>query len=108
MIGPALVGPHLQHFFTDHLVEQRRLSPQTIASYRDTFRLLLQFVHRETGVEPASLSIPELNVDRIQLRFLASATSDHSTATNRAAEPCPACARRLVFALPPLAAGLGC
>ena len=69
MTGPALVGPHLQRFFTDHLVAQRRLSPQTIASYRDTFRLLLQFVHRETGVEPASLSIPELNADRI-LDFL--------------------------------------
>jgi integrase/recombinase XerD len=69
MTEPALVGPHLQRFFTDHLVAQRRLSPQTIASYRDTFRLLLQFVHRETGVEPASLSIPELNADRI-LDFL--------------------------------------
>lgn len=69
MTGPALVGPHLQLFFTDHLVAQRRLSPQTIASYRDTFRLLLQFVHRETGVEPASLSIPDLNADRI-LDFL--------------------------------------
>ena len=69
MTGPALVGPHLQLFFTDYLVAQRRLSPQTIASYRDTFRLLLQFMHRETGVEPTSLSISELNADRI-LDFL--------------------------------------
>lgn len=69
MTGPALVGPYLQLFFTDHLVAQRRLSAQTIASYRDTFRLLLQFMHRETHVEPASLSIPELNADRI-LDFL--------------------------------------
>jgi len=69
MSGPDLVGPHLQRFFTDHLVAQRRLSLQTIASYRDTFRLLLQFVHRETRVEPASLSIPELNANRI-LDFL--------------------------------------
>jgi integrase/recombinase XerD len=69
MTRPALVGPYLQLFFTDHLVAQRRLSPQTIASYRDTFRLLLQFMHRETRVEPASLSIPELNADRI-LDFL--------------------------------------
>jgi len=69
MTRPALVGAHLQRFFTDHLVAQRRLSPQTIASYRDTFRLLLQFMHRETRVEPASLSIPELNADRI-LDFL--------------------------------------
>ena len=44
MIAHALVGPLLQIFFTDHLVAQRCLSLQTVASYRDTFRLLLQFV----------------------------------------------------------------
>jgi integrase/recombinase XerD len=54
--APTLVGPLLQIFFTDHLTGQRRLSPQTVASYRDTFRLLLQFVHRTTGIEPASLA----------------------------------------------------
>ncbi|PYM06508.1 MAG: hypothetical protein DMF15_12815 [Verrucomicrobia bacterium] len=50
-------------------IRQRRLSPQTISTYRNTFRLLLQFIHRKTGIEPASLSIPELSVDRI-LMFL--------------------------------------
>jgi site-specific recombinase XerD len=49
MTPPTLVGPLLQFFFTDYLIAQRRVSPQTIASYRDTFRLLLQFVDRETG-----------------------------------------------------------
>jgi integrase/recombinase XerD len=63
------LGPLLQIFFTDYLVGQRRLSPQTISSYRDTFRLLLQFIHRKTGIEPASLSISDLSVDRI-LMFL--------------------------------------
>ena len=32
----------LQTFFTDRLMHQRQASPHTIASYRDTFRLLLQ------------------------------------------------------------------
>jgi integrase/recombinase XerD len=59
--APTLVGPLLQIFFTDHLVAQRRLSLQTVASYRDTFRLLLQFVHRETGIGPAVLSVPGLD-----------------------------------------------
>ena len=36
---PALV----QSFFMDRLMQQRQASPHTIASYRDTFRLLLQF-----------------------------------------------------------------
>ena len=50
MTSPSLVGPLLQFFFSEYLIAQRRVSPQTIASYRDTFRLLLQFVDRETGI----------------------------------------------------------
>jgi site-specific recombinase XerD len=69
MIAHTLVGPLLQIFFTDHLVAQRRLSLQTVASYRDTFRLLLQFVHRETDIEPVALKIPGLDAEII-LRFL--------------------------------------
>jgi integrase/recombinase XerD len=69
MTASTRVGPLLQIFFTDHLVAQRRLSLQTVASYRDTFRLLLQFVHRESGIEPAALEIPELDAEII-LRFL--------------------------------------
>jgi integrase/recombinase XerD len=69
MTTPTLVGPLLQVFFTDYLVAQRRLSPHTIASYRDTFRLLLQFVHRQTGVEPVALTIASLDADRV-LAFL--------------------------------------
>lgn len=75
MTAPASLGPLLQIFFTDYLVAQRRLSPQTIASYRDTFRLLLQFIHRKTGIEPARLSIPDMSVDRILL-FLDSLEKD--------------------------------
>ena len=38
--------PGLLHsFFTARLMMQRKVSPHTIASYRDTFRLLLQFAH---------------------------------------------------------------
>jgi site-specific recombinase XerC len=69
MTTTTLVGPLLQRFFTDYLVTQRRVSPQTIASYRDTFRLLLRFVHRATGIEPSALLISALDVDQI-LAFL--------------------------------------
>jgi hypothetical protein len=40
----GLIAPLVQIFFTDFLVRQRRVSPQTVASYRDTFRLLNQHV----------------------------------------------------------------
>jgi len=61
MTTSTLVGPLLQNFFTDHLMAQRHLSLQTVASYRDTFRLLLQFIHRKTGIEPAALRVPDLD-----------------------------------------------
>ena len=69
MTPSSLVGPLLQFFFADYLVAQRRVSPQTVASYRDTFRLLLQFVHRQTGIGPAALSIAQLDATII-LGFL--------------------------------------
>jgi integrase/recombinase XerD len=69
MTSPTLVGPLLLFFFTDYLITQRRVSPQTIASYRDTFRLLLQFVDRETGIAPTALPVASLDAGII-LRFL--------------------------------------
>lgn len=38
----TLLAPALQAFFTGRLINQRNSSPQTIAAYRDTFRLLLR------------------------------------------------------------------
>jgi len=64
-----LAGPILQQYFTNYLIAQRRLSPQTLASYRDTFRLLLQFVQSELKIEPAQLALEQLDAEII-LRFL--------------------------------------
>jgi len=58
---PAL----LQSFFTDRLLQQLRASPHTIASYRDTFKLLLHFANDELGKEPAVLSLKDLTPDFI-------------------------------------------
>ena len=79
MTPPILVGPLLQIFFTEYLVAQKRLSLQTIASYRDTFRLLLQFVHRETGIEPVALPVSTLDADRV-LAFLDGLEKDRHNA----------------------------
>jgi integrase/recombinase XerD len=53
--------PILQGFFTDRLARQRQASPHTIAAYRDTVRLLLQFAARTTGKPPAALDLPDLD-----------------------------------------------
>ena len=47
----------LQTFFTDRLMNQRQASPHTIASYRDTFRLLLHFAQQQTGKSPTTLTM---------------------------------------------------
>jgi integrase/recombinase XerD len=54
---PALV----QAFFTDRLMQQRQASPHTVASYRDTFRLLLQYAQQRLGKTPSNLTVPELD-----------------------------------------------
>jgi site-specific recombinase XerC len=51
----TLIAPTLQSFFTDRLAQQRQTSPRTIAAYRDTLRLLLGFVHRQTGKTASAL-----------------------------------------------------
>jgi site-specific recombinase XerD len=55
------VAPTLQAFFTDRLTRQLQASPRTIASYRDTLRLLLCFTHEQTGKQPATLDWADLN-----------------------------------------------
>ena len=51
----------LQSFFTDRLMKQRNVSTHTIASYRDTFRLLLEFAHRKLKKPPSKLAFDDLN-----------------------------------------------
>jgi site-specific recombinase XerD len=55
---PALV----QQFFTDRLCIQLAASPNTIAAYRDTFRLLLQFASDLTGKPPTKLAVEQVDV----------------------------------------------
>ena len=46
------LAPLLERFFTDRLLRQRQVSPHTIASYRDTFRLFLKFAHARLHTPP--------------------------------------------------------
>jgi len=55
------LAPTLEAFFTDRLLCQQRVSPNTIASYRDTFRLLLAFVQQKTRTRPARLELTQLD-----------------------------------------------
>jgi site-specific recombinase XerD len=65
----GLLGPHLQAFFAEHLLAHKRASPQTIACYRDTFRLLLRFIQEKMGTELSALPLAALDADAV-LAFL--------------------------------------
>ena len=54
----------LQGFFTDYLPRQRALSSQTLRSYRDSLKLLLQFT-AGTGGDPSRLTVEQLDVPRV-------------------------------------------
>jgi site-specific recombinase XerD len=55
----------LEAFFTDRLMRQRQASPHTIASYRDTFRLLLEFGSLHLKKAPSALSLDDLDAPLI-------------------------------------------
>jgi site-specific recombinase XerD len=61
----SALAPTLQAFFTDRLLAQRHASSHTIASYRDTMRLLLGFAQHRLGIPPVQLDLALLDADLI-------------------------------------------
>ena len=59
------VAPTLQAFFTQRLITQRNASPNTIAGYRDTFRLLLEYAQEQTRKAPSDLDFNDLDAPLI-------------------------------------------
>ncbi len=58
---PALV----QAYFGEYLTQQRALSPQTIAAYRDGFVLFLAFAEERLGKTPAAMSLADVTPELI-------------------------------------------
>jgi site-specific recombinase XerD len=61
----TLLAPTLETFFTERLIGQRQASPNTVTSYRDTFRLLLNFASGRTHKAPAHLQLEDLDAPLI-------------------------------------------
>jgi site-specific recombinase XerD len=59
------LAPTLQAWFTDRLTAQRNASPHTIAAYRDTLRLLLDYAEHQLGHQPCQLDIAEIDASLI-------------------------------------------
>jgi integrase/recombinase XerD len=56
---------YVQRFFTERLATQLHASPNTVASYRDTFRLLLRYAAERLKHEPTQLQIADIDTDLI-------------------------------------------
>jgi integrase/recombinase XerD len=59
----------VQSFFAEYLIDQRQLSPCTISSYRDTIRLLLDYIEDQTHCAPVQQRLEQWDAPSI-LGFL--------------------------------------
>src|SRR5262249_27964090 len=82
MKGSARLSTLLEAFFLERLMQQRQVSPHTIASYRDTFRLLLQFTEKRLRKPPSSVTVPDLTEELIS-GFLNHLEKERGTVSRR-------------------------
>jgi site-specific recombinase XerD len=57
----SAISPTVQGFFTERLINQKRVSQHTLAAYRDTFRLLFVFAAERSGKAPCDLDFEDLD-----------------------------------------------
>lgn len=79
------IGPLIHSFFVDHLVTVKGLRPASIHSYRDTIRLLLNYLARENRTRITKLTVDHLTFDRIVgfLRYLEDERGNHTRTRNQ-------------------------
>jgi site-specific recombinase XerD len=65
MKGQPNFATLLEGYFTQRLMQQRQASAHTIASYRDTFRLLLRFVQKRLRKAPSTLALEDIDAPLI-------------------------------------------
>ena len=65
MTAATSLAPLLERFFLQRLMQERRVSPHTICSYRDTFRLFLKFTQQRLHKPPSVLVFEEIDAPLI-------------------------------------------
>jgi Phage integrase, N-terminal SAM-like domain len=77
------LAPAVESFFTSYLTAQRGASPHTIASYRDTFRLLFAWIREQAGTRPSDLDFADVDAATVT-GFLAMLEDErHNTSRTR-------------------------
>ncbi len=83
MTKTSLLGPWVRRFLLEYLVSERNLARNTQRSYRDTLRLLLPFLARQTNKQVDQISVPDLSPDRVRLFLRYLEESRQCTAATR-------------------------
>ena len=82
-MSAANLAGHLQRFFTERLLGQLDASHHTVASYRDTFRLLLKFASKPYHRQACDLQVEDLDAKLVSA-FLKHLEHDrHNSARTR-------------------------
>ena len=63
--SPPSFAALVQAYFTEYLTQQRALSPQTIAVYRDGFVLFLNFAEIRLGKSPETMALADITPELI-------------------------------------------
>jgi integrase/recombinase XerD len=79
----SALAPSLEAFFTERLMHQRDASPNTVAAYRDAWRLLLGFASHRTGKQPSQLDVADLDAPLIGEFLKHLETERHNSARTR-------------------------
>src|SRR5438477_11353525 len=73
----------LRRFLTAHLAGLRGCSPNTVASYRDTFKLLIAFFRDDRSIPPEKLTLDHIDTAAITAFLNWLQNSRHNSATTR-------------------------
>jgi site-specific recombinase XerD len=82
-MSPATLPALIQRFFTDRLRIQMEASPHTVASYRDTFRLLMRFASAKHGKPPVKLAVEDIDADLVADFLVHTETARGNSARSR-------------------------
>jgi integrase/recombinase XerD len=67
MTKTSLLGPWVRRFLLEYLVSERNLARNTQRSYRDTLKLLLPFVGRQTHKQVDQIEVFDVSPDLVRL-----------------------------------------
>jgi integrase/recombinase XerD len=80
MTETHLLGPFVRRFLLEHVVADRCLSRNTLRSYRDAIRLMLQFLAKFYSVDATRLTAEQVTVKALRA-FLTHREKDHGNSS---------------------------